>query len=351
MYLHKRLKTLDDVFPDAYANKGGIFAALQSLNVPWKNDNIAKNLDLEFYGNVAGQRPISPLVRKIMQGDTLSDEEIARLAQIIYTLNNVTWTKEYATLSAQYNPIENYSMTEEMSDDERVTQYGRKDTRTNNLSHTKTGTETLAIDDTTERTDDLDHARTGTETLTHNVTDERTDDLERSTTGTETTVVDGQEVTTPATTTATSVYGFNSAAASPAGSQTQSGTNTVDTDTTTTLTHNVTEANTGTVTDVKTGTETTQYNTTDSDTGTQTTTRDGTETTTHNTTEADTGTQMNQASGTDTETRNYTLTRSGNIGVTTSQQMLQSERDLWLWSYFQDVVFPSVVKVLALQIY
>lgn len=44
------------------------------------------------------------------------------------------------------------------------------------------------------------------------------------------------------------------------------------------------------------------------------------------------------------------LTRSGNIGVTTSQQMLQSERDLWMWSYF-DVVFADIDKLLCLSIY
>ena len=46
-----------------------------------------------------------------------------------------------------------------------------------------------------------------------------------------------------------------------------------------------------------------------------------------------------------------TLTRSGNIGVTTSQQMIQSERDLWLWNFFQDVVFKDISKVLTLSIY
>ena len=46
-----------------------------------------------------------------------------------------------------------------------------------------------------------------------------------------------------------------------------------------------------------------------------------------------------------------TLRRSGNIGVTTSQQMIQSERDLWLWNFFQDVVFKDISKVLTLSIY
>ena len=68
----------------------------------------------------------------------------------------------------------------------------------------------------------------------------------------------------------------------------------------------------------------------------------------------------------DTETRNlsngnlrtdnlahtisHTLQRSGNIGVTTSQQMLQSERDLWAWN-FLDQVFTDIDSVLTCKIY
>lgn len=43
-------------------------------------------------------------------------------------------------------------------------------------------------------------------------------------------------------------------------------------------------------------------------------------------------------------------TRSGNIGVTTTQQMLTAERDLWVWNYF-DQIYKDVDTVLALAIY
>lgn len=45
-----------------------------------------------------------------------------------------------------------------------------------------------------------------------------------------------------------------------------------------------------------------------------------------------------------------TTTRSGNIGVTTTQQMLAAERDLWVWNYF-DKIYKDVDSVLALSIY
>lgn len=65
---------------------------------------------------------------------------------------------------------------------------------------------------------------------------------------------------------------------------------------------------------------------------------------------------------TDTESRDLThtderenevtrqLTRSGNIGVTTSQQMLKSEREVWQWVFF-DKVFSDIDSFLTIPIY
>lgn len=55
-------------------------------------------------------------------------------------------------------------------------------------------------------------------------------------------------------------------------------------------------------------------------------------------------------SGTNSGTVEHTLSRKGNIGVTTSQQMLQSERDMWVWHFF-DTVFENVDEMLTLRIY
>lgn len=53
---------------------------------------------------------------------------------------------------------------------------------------------------------------------------------------------------------------------------------------------------------------------------------------------------------TDMETGERELTRSGNIGVTTSQQMIQSEIDLWKWNFYESV-FDDVDKVLTINYY
>lgn len=49
-------------------------------------------------------------------------------------------------------------------------------------------------------------------------------------------------------------------------------------------------------------------------------------------------------------TLEHTLSRSGNIGVTTSQQMLESELNLRAWLYFENVM-QDIDKMLCLSIY
>ena len=218
-------KRLIDVW-DGWLTGDGVFSVMEDLDgvtLPWAEDDISLFLDGEYYGNISGDKPVSTLLLKLVEGDTMTDLEKDFVAATIVSLNLPNWVKEWATLSATYNPIENYSMTEEMTDDETVSEYGKVHTREDNLK---------------------DESKTA-------------------------------------------IYGFNS--------------------------------------------------TDPSDTGAGETTR--------------TGVVTDRDSGEDTHTRNYTLTRSGNIGVTTSQQMLQSERDLWKWNFFRDVVFPDVDRVLTLRIY
>lgn len=45
------------------------------------------------------------------------------------------------------------------------------------------------------------------------------------------------------------------------------------------------------------------------------------------------------------------LTRHGNIGVTTSQQMAQSEIDLWQWNFIEDVIYKDLDDILTIEAY
>ena len=256
------MKRLNEVFTPA--NDGGIFTFLQALNVPWQEENIASTLNYHYHYSIAGTRYIAPLLTHLLgNNEVLSTSARQTIAGVAFNMFHNKWEKEYATLSAEYNPIENYDMTEALSGDKRETTYGKTDT----FTHGKTETVTHNTTDTT----------------THNTSDTRTPNL--------------QNVSE------TGIEGFNSSTYQDS--------------------EKVTSNETGTETRAKTGTEA----------------------------HAETGSDTDAQSGKDTTTHEYTLTRHGNIGVTTSQQMLESERALWMWDFFYEVVFPDLNRVLTLSIY
>ena len=264
------MKRLNEVFTPA--NDGGIFTFLQALNVPWQEENIASTLNYHYHYSIAGTRYIAPLLTHLLgNNEVLSTSARQTIAGVAFNMFHNKWEKEYATLSAEYNPIENYDMTEALSGDKRETTYGKTDT----FTHGKTETVTHNTTDTT----------------THNTSDTRTPNL--------------QNVSE------TGIEGFNSSTYQDS--------------------EKVTSNETGTETRAKTGTEALA--------------RTGTEA------HAETGSDTDAQSGKDTTTHEYTLTRHGNIGVTTSQQMLESERALWMWDFFYEVVFPDLNRVLTLSIY
>lgn len=229
------LTKISDVFDD-WITGDGIFTDLNEFDVPWKTGeepdaDLIKNLNMAYHGSHSGDKNISPIVHKFLTSE--DDETRTKLAGIIYTMFGDKWSKLWDAFNTEYNPIENYSMTEHEERDDVTT-------------------------------------REGSDTLTM--------------TGTDTDVLSGS--------TENEVSAFNSSEYSDNAQNTQDSTNTE--------------------------------------------TRNMTDTTTHDTT--------------DTLDGERTLTRSGNIGVTTSQQMLQSEIELRKWLYFNSV-FNDIDTILTLSIY
>lgn len=225
------MKRLNDVFSEWITS--GIFSKLSNYNVPWKDSIDSTSLDIAYHGSHSGNKYISPFIEKMLTDGVLSDDNMNKLISAIYAVYNTNWNKLWDTLSFEYNPIENYSMTET----ESATESGE---------YKQTGTDTINTSGNIQTSNNNNN----------------------------------------------SVYGFNSSDA--VGSDKQFGSNT-----------NIS-------------------------TGESTNTKDLT--------------------NNDTKTNERTLKRSGNIGVTTSQQMIQSERDLWKWYYF-DMVFQDLDKMLTIQIY
>lgn len=279
-------KKLNDVYP-YWVSGDGIFSDLETLEVPWQGEGWETSLDLVYFGNESGQKNISPLLRAMGELDSTKRAAIAKTA---FDMFNTYWSKQWATLSLEYNPIENYNMIE-----------------------TESGSHSVEGENSNERTDDLTHRRTGTETNKTDSEKTRTDDLTHTQTGTDTTANTGTD------TESEQVQGFNSTSWDDSNKRTK----TLNTENE--VTHDTEETDTGTVGEVV----------------------DATELLTLNTTEADTGTQATEGSHSESGETERELTRSGNIGVTTSQQMLESERALWQWNFFKNVVFKDLDSLLT----
>ena len=264
-----------DSFPEWFTR--GIFTRLGTLfpeELPWASEH-GQTLDQMYFGNHSGDKETSPLLDKFIEQnggnatpEVLTEEQITTLANILYTRYGVQWDKLYKVLSAEYNPIENYSMTEEETPDI---------TRTETPDITRTETPDITRDKTTSAKSDF--------TVTTN------------------------------SDTASDVYGFNSPTSVPQAET--NGNSTV---------------------------------TTQGDADNNVTTENETETGTRNITETGTRTETETGTRTERETGKRTLTRSGNIGVTTSQQMLESEIKLWEWNFYE-TVFKDVDTVLTVPKY
>lgn len=244
-----RQKKLIDVTPDWVAK--GIFHFLDSQDVPWKDQNISLDLDLDYYGNHSGNKFISPLVEHLLsENGELSDANLNRLAQVIFTKHGRNWSELWETLNYEYDPIENYNMIEQHtgSDTHTYEPIDYKETTTQKPTNWQTETEGLKEDNTSD--------------------------------------------------TNTSYYGFGSDDPAPVQ------------DTNSSVKNKQTVKTTGTY-----ETETAK-----------------------------------EGSEVDTMAHDTTLTRSGNIGVTTSQQMIQAQRELWYFKIF-DIVFKDIDNILTLSIY
>lgn len=282
---------LNEVFTD-YINNG-IFTFLNTLDVPWKEENIFQQLNLQYHGNISGKKETSPLVDSLIVENNLTENSKTMLAMSIFSIYSNKWSKLYRILSLKYEPIENYNMTEienTTSTNENTDTITTNTTNSNDITETNTGTNTANDSENT----------TGKNTIT----DSRTVDENNN-------VINNN-----------SLYGFNSASGVNSDSQNA------------TETRNLTDSNTHND-DLK-GTRTNEHS--------------------ENINTSKVTAQKNDVKdvkdGTHTEngSQDRTLTRHGNIGVTTSQQMLNSEIELWQWNFFSGV-FKDIDKILTIQTY
>lgn len=245
---------LREAFPN-WATGKGIFDLM--VDPPWGTSPPANVLNISYFGNHSGAKFCSPLVQYLLSDSTLSDQSRQTLVSVIEAKYKVNWTKLWATMVAEYSPITNYDMTEDVTRDLNTTD---DETNTKTLGSTVERTNTRNLVDSTE------HGKTTSE-------------------------ID-------------SVQGFNSTEFKPADkSEIDEG---------------------GTTSEKHTGTDNVSTTQNDSEQGGK------------------------NVKGTEKET--ITTHRVGNIGVTTNQQLIREERELWVWNYFESV-FRDIDKELTLFVY
>lgn len=320
---HKRT-TLNEAWGPGWIN-AGIFSVLTAggWSPPWAGDvPTTPPLNAQYHGNYSGSKLTSPLVDGLLVDGLLPDSAKAELADVIRSMFSMNWGKLWETLKFEYNPIENYDMTEtgedvttgtDKGETSRSTTYGRQEAHDFRDETTDTGT--VDISKTSEG--DTDRKTTG--------------NIDRKHGETITTIRQGTQEREHG------VYGFNTVEEAAPASH--------DTDT-----ENITNTDThgGTDTDTSTGTETNHQTGTETDKETRSLSvdKDTTGTIKHTGTDTEEGTTSEEKNS----TLEHTLTRRGNIGVTTSQQMIEQERALWVWKFF-DQVFKDIDTVLTSPIY
>ena len=313
----------------------GIFTVMASNNsLPWADNPTPIDLDYDYYGNHSGNKITSCLVDKLSdENGVLSTENMEKLARIIFSKYHDNWERAWYALSLEYNPIHNYD-----GDETVTTEHSYENTNNNTITNTKT--HNLSVDNTGTVTDNDTITKTGTDT-THIINNEDktgSDTLTKSGKEKNTDTKNGSMIET------NEIAGYNSSTYSNDSKKTTTYDNYTDANE---LSYNAREdvqnynTNVNTVND-----ETVTYNTTDTDN--KTTTNNLKEETTG--TISDSGTNNNQENGSESVT--VTTKKGGNLGVTTTQQMLQSEFEFRaMYNFFNNLVYKNIDEVLTIKVY
>lgn len=298
---------LSQVFPNGIIGNG-IFSQLDGM--PWSGEVDGATLDIQYFGNISGDKIISPLLKKLLkEGETLDIVSLSNVVKIIKAMFSKSWESLYKAITADYNPIQNYDMTEESTDNEEINENGSNTgTQENARTYGKTVTDTVQYGKT--QNNQTTYGKTETDTITHGEII-KTDDIDRETM-------------------TRKVSAFN---------ETDPQTASIDDNE---ISRDKTEAHSGD--DV--------HKIVDGGMDVLSAKEGGTDT--HNIIDggSDIDKRTDDLSHEVNTKRNlgHKLTRSGNIGVTTSQQMIESEIELRKQHFF-NMVFRDVDSVLTIQIY
>lgn len=264
----------------------------QHTDLPWSEDDsiTAAVLDFEYLYNFSGNKITAPAVDLNLGTDNkIKTAAFNMLCEVAYMMFNKKWARNWAVLTAEYNPLNNYDMVETETPAE--------------VTHTITPAETT----TTEAPAEVTHTITPAETTTTETPAETTNTVKPGKT-----VVENE------------VSAFNSSSYEDSSK--------------TTTTGDANDKGTEVFTVDESGSVSVDVDTAGSDVLTVQTS---------GSTSVDV-----DAAGSDVFTvqNERELRRSGNIGVTSSVQLLTQDIELWKWNFFYDV-FKDIDTVFTISTY
>lgn len=317
---------LKDVWDDVIAD--GLFGNMEDQDlIPHiisDSPLTAAEVDMLYHINHSGEKPISPVVdymaqsnAEVIESPILVRRQRETLAKLIYDKFAAKWDRLFDTLNEPYNPLENYNMDE--SSIETIT--GTEDTQ--NVQSQNQSSKDKTVGSTSKELNDTNIEQTqGTQETSYDSSTETAYDS--STTTQDVTESDSNN----------SIFAFNSEVAAPQNESASVATNTQTT------------TKDGADTTSKDGTDTV---TTDTNKTDNRKSKEDTSAFTKNETELE-GNATQKGSKEHEQSRNLKHNRHGNIGVTTSQQMLESELELRRYDLLS-VIFEDCDSVLCLNIY
>lgn len=308
----KTFKQIRDLF--ARTDVNALFSALETAGAPWADET--KPLQYVSLGMLYWIRSRKKILTSIIvEEKEENDTDLDDYATDLLTLYGDKWARLWELFLMEYNPIENYNMIESGTD-----------------TNTKTGSldRTGAITRTGNLTRSGALTRSGKEKVTDNI-----DYIGKETFTPSGKIIDSGLDTDNQTTTDNSIYGYNSSNPVNSDKSIQKAGHKNER----TYANNYKEEKSFSNDRSDNRTITTEYtNVKDEDSRKET---------------------YNDIKDEDTrkdtynnikDTGSHSLTRSGNIGVTTTQQMAESEIEYRRHLYF-DIVFSDIDNLLTLPIY
>lgn len=357
------MKTLIEILPDPLINDElGLFTIIRAQGdlLSWMSEEEAKYLDVEYLYSHSGEKTASPLLHKLIERgivkDTVDSDDneiswvdvLGNAAKMIYGRYAYNWNKIHEAYITEYKPLENYSMEES---ENRSLSHEGEDSGTSSRTDegSASGKESGASGNTSTESDSSSSTEKASSSSTETDSSSSTEKGTDAKSGTSATKTSSKIVTQADN--QNSLYGFNSEDASPSdassGNSTVSGNaddNKVEVETSDSDSSEKTLSSSGEK-DLTDSSEKTA-----SSSGSKTITDSGTESSESSSSSKLETSEERSGKNSYDDDENRTLTRRGNIGVTTSQQMLESELELRKYDLIERM-FSDCDKLLTLSVY